>query len=323
MLYEQEQLKLLKSVFNYGYQQKNEHLFFCPICPVPHHKPKLSVNLKKNKFHCWICNAGGESVYYLIKRFGKFSQQQEWLSYTNEKDVSEFNILRDKRTEKETVKTKVELPEEYISLSFVDYNKPSFLEIIKARNYLLHERNLTEIDIIKWRIGVCLDGFYKNRLLFPSYDCSGELNYFISRGYDKKTFPTYLLPNIDKDIVFNDFDIDWSRDIVLSEGIFDVVVINGNGIPLLGSSIRENSILFNKLVLSDGDIYLALDEDAYKKQIKIVKMFLEYGKDVYFVNTFGYKDVGNMTKKEFQKRKDESVKITFRNYNKLSFGVLF
>lgn len=323
MLYEKEKLKLLKKILNYGYRQKNEHLFFCPLCPIPHHKAKLSVNLVKNKFHCWICNAGGESVYYLIKRFGTFSLQQEWLSYTKEKDISDFNIFSGKNQRTESIKTEVQIPEEYTSLSFVDYSHKDFLEIIKCRNYLIEKRKLSELDIIKWRIGICLDGYYKNRIILPSYDSTGRLNYFVSRGYDTRTFPTYLLPDIDRDIIFNEFDIDWKKDVVLTEGVFDAIVIEQNGVPLLGSSIRENSRLFNKLVLSDGDIYLALDEDAYKKQIKIIKMFLEYGKDVYYINTFGYKDVGKMTKQEFKKRKEKALKITFRNYNKLSFGVLF
>ena len=47
--------------------KKDEHAFHCPFCH--HHKPKLQVNTRTNKFHCWVCNSGG-SITYLAKRIG-------------------------------------------------------------------------------------------------------------------------------------------------------------------------------------------------------------------------------------------------------------
>ena len=47
--------------------KKNEYAYHCPFCH--HHKPKLQINDKTHKFHCWTCNAGG-NLMYLGKRIG-------------------------------------------------------------------------------------------------------------------------------------------------------------------------------------------------------------------------------------------------------------
>jgi DNA primase len=47
--------------------KKNEYAYHCPFCH--HAKPKLQINDKTFKFHCWTCNAGG-NLMYLGKRIG-------------------------------------------------------------------------------------------------------------------------------------------------------------------------------------------------------------------------------------------------------------
>ncbi len=38
-------------------------------------------------------------------------------------------------------------------------------------------------DIIKYNIGFCNEGPYGGRVIIPSYDDNGKLNYFIARDY--------------------------------------------------------------------------------------------------------------------------------------------
>ena len=45
---------LLKEIFGEYKKSGNEYIFFCPNCN--HHKKKLSINIDKNCFKCWICN---------------------------------------------------------------------------------------------------------------------------------------------------------------------------------------------------------------------------------------------------------------------------
>ena len=86
-----KQVKILKQTLDYAHKSREEHLCFCPFCK--HHKPKLSVNIEKNVFKCWVCDTRGKNIYYLIKRFGTFDNQQEWLRITNEVDVRDFELF--------------------------------------------------------------------------------------------------------------------------------------------------------------------------------------------------------------------------------------
>ncbi len=53
-----------------------------------------------------------------------------------------------------------------------------------------------------------------------------------------------------------------------------------NAIPILGSTLRDNTKLFQAIVLNDSPVYLALDADADKKLSYIVKNLLKYDIEV-------------------------------------------
>ena len=81
--------------------------------------------------------------------------------------------------------------------------------------------------------------------------------------------------------------IDWDSDLVITEGVFDAIKAGPNAIPLLGSTLRENSKLFQKIIKHDTPIYLALDADADKKETKIINLFVKYGIELYKLDTTG------------------------------------
>ena len=84
--------------------------------------------------------------------------------------------------------------------------------------------------------------------------------------------------------------------------------------PLLGSTLREGSRLFQEIIKNDTPIYLALDPDAEKKAMNLVNKLLEYDIEIYKVNIDPYSDVGEMTKQEFKTRKEKAVLMTRQNY---------
>tara|TARA_A100001015_G_C14646036_1_gene577314 strand:- start:195 stop:602 length:408 start_codon:yes stop_codon:yes gene_type:complete len=112
----------------------------------------------------------------------------------------------------------------------------------------------------------------------------------------------YLNPPISKNVVFNELFVDWDEPIVLVEGLFDAIVAGQNAIPILGSTLREESKLFQAIVLNDSPVYLALDEDAEKKQEQMIKVFYRYDVDVKVIDTTNVEDVGSMSKEQFNKR---------------------
>ena len=46
--------------------KQDEYMFYSPF--VSHYKPKLQINIVSQKWHCWVSNQGGHSIYSLFKK---------------------------------------------------------------------------------------------------------------------------------------------------------------------------------------------------------------------------------------------------------------
>jgi DNA primase len=282
------------------YKAGNELLFYCPFCK--HHKKKLSVNLNTNNYKCWICDVRGKNVRRLLKTRLSYSQLYEWDKLNNVIDLNQLDedLFDDKH---QVVKELVELPKEFISLA-----NPNLPITTKFAYKYLQDRGITKQDIVMWKIGVCLSGEYQGRVVVPSFDLNGDCDYFVARSYGN-SFPKYMNPKVSKDIVFNELFIDWNKDVVLVEGVFDAMKAE-NAIPLLGSTLNEKTTLFNKIIHYDPVIYIALDPDAETKSNDIINKLTRYDIQVYKVDVSGFEDVGTMTKNQFLQRKEEAKLIT-------------
>ena len=172
----------------------------------------------------------------------------------------------------------------------------------------MKNRGVSKDDIRYWKIGYCNDGEYGNRIIIPSFNEKGYINYFVARTFTNG-WPKYKNPTAKRDLVFNELCIDWDRPIVLVEGVFDAIKAGPNSVPMLGSSLREQSKLFNTIVERSSKIYLALDADAIKKELWIAKRLMEYGIELYKVDIDGYTDVGEMDKQTFIEKKAEAKPI--------------
>ena len=289
-----------------GYQKsRDEFLFYCPKCK--HHNPKLSLNFDKDVFKCWVCDYNGRSIGRLVYFYGKPEHRELWKIELGIVDMSEIH-------KPEAEEIFIDLPEEFISLTSKQQSPLS----LSARAYLKN-RGITQQDIVWWKIGYCPDGEYKNRIVIPSFDLEGKVNYFIARNY-AGNWNKYLNPASKKDFIFNELYLDWYKDITIVEGAFDAIVA-GNAIPLLGSTLREDSYIFQKIVAKCGKVFIALDSDVKAKEDKIIKLLLSYGVDVYRIDTSGFGDIGEMDKETFQARKKTSTFVSLDNYllEKLSF----
>jgi hypothetical protein len=299
-----EAKKILYEAFGNYADKGSELLFRCPACN--HHKRKFSVNVDKNVFKCWICDYHGRNIRRLIRRFGTYLQLQKWDGISNRTDLERFaDLFVERGPEKDT--TKIDLPEEFVSLC--SNNIPATGRY--AQKYL-HSRGITKEDILKWKIGYCFSGEYRNRIIIPSFNEDGDCSYFIARSYTGDSYK-YKNPRASKDIVFNDLFINWNKDLVLVEGVFDALVA-GNAVPVLGSTLRSNSDLVRKIVLNDTPIYVALDPDARTKENRIIKTLLEYDIELHKIDVSGYEDVGSMPPEVFQDRKNNAAFIDRDNY---------
>ena len=197
------------------------------------------------------------------------------------------------------------LPDAYISLYDASLND------IMARHAMayLKKRHVSKHDILKYNIGYCKEGPYKNMIILPTYDVDGRLNYFTARSFEKEPYIKYRNPQVSRDIIPNEHFINWNIPIILCEGPFDAIAIKRNAIPLLGKNIQKN--LMKKIVTSLVDkIYIALDRDAIKQALRFCENLMAEGKEVYLVDLQD-KDPSEMGFKNFTKLIQKTVPLTY------------
>lgn len=292
---------LLQDIFGEPYKARDELLFYCPFCN--HYKKKLSINISKSFFKCWICNSKG-SISYLVKRFGSLENRREWELLNQEIDMSSIETMFS-ITEEET-KQIIELPKEYFCLA----RKDQPYSAREPLSYLM-SRGISSDDILYYKIGYCNVGKYRKRIIFPSFDEEGSCNYFSARTYGKDWLK-YKNPPASKDIIFNDLLIDWDNPITLVEGVFDAIKIK-NSIPVLGSTLSENTKLFKKIVAKQPKVYLGLDKDVLNKSLQMIFSLLQYGIEVHLLNTAEINDIGSVTKIEAESLKESSQLMNTEN----------
>ena len=250
-------------------KKQNEYMYWSPF--VTHHKPKLQINIITGKWHCWVSNAGGHNLFQLFKKLNATQEQFRELSSI----VDETSYGYESKEVRK--KGKVELPKEFLSLV---YKHPS--PVYKNAMMYLQRRGITYEDILKYNIGYCDQGLYTNRVIIPSYDEDGQLNFFVGRDIFESKMKYRNSPT-PKDVVGFELFINWDEPIVLCEGPFDAIAIKRNAIPLFGKTILSN--LRRKIIEKKvKQVYISLDRDAFQDSLKMVEDFMKNDIDVYFVN---------------------------------------
>ena len=256
----------LTNVLGSGVSLKgNELAFYCPFCN--HHKPKLQVNTETQKWHCWTCNSGGKKLTSLLR---KLDVDRKTISIIRE--IYGDSNYTPQQEDAET-KVYISLPKEYISLNEepVGFN-PEYKHAI----HYLTERGITQKDIVKYNIGYCKEGLYARRVIIPSYNSDGSLNYFVSRSYYPDNKMKYKNPPISKNVICFDSQVNWNEPIILCEGVFDAITIKRNAIPLLGKF--PSRTLVEKIFMSGiTDIIISLDNDAINEALKAAEYFRKQG----------------------------------------------
>jgi len=246
----------------------NELAFYCPFCN--HHKQKLQVNTETQKWHCWTCNSGGKKLTSLLR---KLDVDKNTISIIREiYGDSNYNPQQD---DLET-KVYISLPKEFKSLN--EPPKGFNPEYKQAINYLT-QRGITQKEIVKYNIGYSVDGLYARRVIIPSYDSNGLLNYFVSRSYYQDEKMKYKNPPISKNIICFESQVNWKQPIILCEGVFDAITIKRNAIPLLGKFPSKQ--LVEKIFMSGvNNIIISLDNDAINEAMKAAEYFRKNGINV-------------------------------------------
>ena len=286
--------KVLKSR-GQSLKKSNEYMWWSPF--ITHHKPKLQVNIQTGKWHCWVSNQGGHNLFQLFKKVG--ASRQDFRELSKLIGETTFYNTKDEPGDKD-----ITLPKEFKSLS------EPHISIIKDHAMLfLKKRGITEEDIIRYNLGYCTEGPYQNRIIIPSYDSNGRLNYFVGRDFYSSTLK-YKNPPIPKDVIGFDLYVNWSLPIILVEGVFDAMSVKNNSIPLFGKTILPR--LYKKIVEKKvKDIFIVLDSDAFNDAIQMTEKFVNEGINVNFVKLDGM-DPNDLGYKKMITQIDNSLPMDFK-----------
>ena len=238
------------------YPNRGQISFNCPVCDDDRNKHNLEVNYIDNVYHCWSCGDSEGTHGPLGKLFDK---------YGNKKQKKLYQVLKPETVVKrEKSKKKLRLPDRYTL--FKD-SSPVYPVRKAAINYL-YNRGITDYMIEKYQIGFCDKGDHAGRIVIPSYNIDGELNYYIARSWDPMSRAKYRNPEAEKEkIIFWENLIDWNKDIFLVEGAFDGLFLD-NAIPMLGKHMSE--LLFETIYKNcKKDVIICLDGDAFKDGVKL------------------------------------------------------
>ena len=285
--------------------KENEYMWWSPF--VNHHKPKLQVNIKNGKWHCWVSGQGGHNLFQLFKKVNATKKQYQELNELS--DNFSFEYVPTKQENKE-----VKLPDEYKPM-WTKSNSPTYKHALKY----LKSRGVSQDDMIKYSIGYCEEGLYSNRIIIPSYDNEGKLNFFIGRDiFDSKL--KYRNSPTPKDIIGFELFVNWEEPILLVEGALDAITSKVNSIPLFGKTIMNNlkrRILEKKV----KTLYVALDNDAVKDSMKIVEELMNEGIKVHMIK-LTEKDPNDIGYEKFTDIKNSTNETSFRELVKYKLGMI-
>lgn len=238
------------------YDSKLQYGYNCPECGLGERKGNLEVSLEKHVYHCWSCGNINDTHGSLGRLFDKYGTKQQKKLY---------EVIRpEQHKPKEKQVKKLTLPENF--KLFKDVSKAYPIRRV-AYNYLI-SRGITDDIINKFKIGFCDSGSHSGRIVVPSYNEFGGLNYYVARSWYPNTKAKYKNPETPKDeIIFNESLINWNQDIFLVEGVFDSFFIP-NSIPMLGKHMSELlfTTLYNRAM---GNVIIGLDGDAFNDGVKL------------------------------------------------------
>ena len=263
----------------------------CPSCEAAGKitkKKKLSIDLEKGIYHCWVCEAKGRNIGRLALKYSlqKESAKILYSFYQDDSSDAEDEIKKDEI---------ISLPSDFKLVTHTMNDKQ-----FKLHRRYLAQRGFDEKKLKKFRVGVSSEYAYRDRVIFPSFDHEQNLNYFVSRSIDPKCNPSFRYKNATrsrKEVLFREVDIDMKKELVLVEGVFDLVNCPKNSTCILGSWMSDDYLLFKKIVENKTPVVLCLDPDAKSKALKIAKILNSYCIDVR-LSQHTEKDFGDMTQEE-------------------------
>lgn len=266
--------------------------FNCVVCGEIRHR--MYVNLETGKVYCHNCGYKGNIISLI--------QYVEGVSFSRANDIFKDirgnlslpeniskNLLENVFAEdlrKDLLKRAIPLPEEFSLLNPQKTN----IATRRAVKYL-HSRKVTDKQIIEHKMGFCMSGEYKNRIIIPITE-NGDLKFWVARAISSDVKMKEKSPS-DEDYQISKSEVIFNIDraskkyhtAVICEGIFDALAFGDVGVSLLGKSLYQeqfNILLDYRALLTNG-LYISLDWDAKDKATEMAEKLSEYF-DVKIIN---------------------------------------
>jgi len=313
-----DKIDFYRRVFGRGYLDRGGKNYgvWCPICRDPKRdKRKLVIDVKHDLCHCWVCGYKSRTLVHLLYKYGT----PELLNEYKERFLT--NVGKNFLGIDLSGPDHVTLPKGTKLIALGTRYDPDY----KAMMRYLESRGLDNKDVWRYKLSYSNEPRWYRRIIVPSFDAMGDLNFFVARAIDKQHKPKYDMPGMEREgIIFNQLNVDWSKRLVLCEGSFDMFKCGDNVVPILGSELNEKSLLFSEIVANQTPIALALDPDTRDSKVpRILRKLQEYDIDVVLVDVSPYADPGDMSSKEFTAALNSAKHVTwfdafFRRLDKAS-----
>lgn len=265
-----------------GYDSSiTQYQFNCPNCAEEKggidNKYNLDISFSLGKYHCWSCDISG-LISGLVRKYGGKQQYDEYIHIINDiKETKYYNLEMFKDNPDIFEEKYLKLPKTFNKIN-IGVNTNKNLEAYLAK------RKISQDIIDYYNIGITSwsgeEYAWRNRIIFPSYNSFGDLNYFVGRTYsDNDKRVKYRNCDADKkNIILHEDKIQWDADIYLVEGAIDCIYYP-NTISMLGKYLTKDFELYNKLYdKANANIVICLDGDTKLSETKRIYSTLNHGR---------------------------------------------
>jgi hypothetical protein len=251
---------------------------------------------------CGVCGWRSRTLLPIVRRFAKHLEHDYLVAFSSPMfDDNETRNVVDVVSLPQNIMPLVSLPQSHRGVQYV------------------LKRGCTERDMWRWRMMWIDSSENRNRVLMPSFDSNGALNFWVARAIgDWK--PKYVNSNVSANsIIFNEIDIDFKKTIVICEGAFDAIKCGDASVPLLGSALDETHILFDAIVKNNASVILMLDADALRKAVKIARLLTSYDISVKIARS--QPDPGSMSHKACAEAIKNALEFNWQTMQKLKMEI--
>ena len=238
----------------------------------------FEVSLSLGRTHCWRCGFSGP-ISRVIREYGGTELLKEY--YAAVKDIREsryydIGLFKD-ISDGAYLNDYIRLPETFTKIDLKTCRKRKLLEYLEKRKItqdIIDLRNIgyTTWDEERWQL--------RDRIIIPSYDSAGDLNYWVGRDFtgNPKKMKYWNSKNDKNEIVFQESLIQWDATIYLCEGAVDALTYP-NAISLLGKSLTKNTKTYQELYnKAKANIVICLDGDTDISETKRIYNLLNIGR---------------------------------------------